>query len=96
MANKNQYKVGINYNGVEGVISYTEDSQEIEIEFPDEIISNKIIEYFNTSQVYRIPQSSDIDDFIEVYALPLSQLDYFEMALCTLYSTLGVYVNWKK
>ena len=96
MTKKNRYDVEISYNGVNGIISYVEDLQEIEVDILDEIMKNKIIEYFNTSQVYRIPQSNMIDDFIEVYALPVSQLDYFEMAACTLFSVLGVYVHWKK
>ncbi len=65
------------------------------VTFPDEKIREQIIQYLNTPQEYRIPESQRIDDFRIDWAKPIDDMMYFDLALCTLYNELDIFVTWK-
>ncbi|MFC1876624.1 hypothetical protein ACFL2E_05045 [Thermodesulfobacteriota bacterium] len=82
--------------GKEGQIEF-DDSNPVKysVIFPDEKIREQIIQYLNTPQEYRIPESQRIDDFRIDWAKPTDDMMYFDLALCTLHNELGLWVAWK-
>ena len=83
--------VGIQFGELNGTIEYNDSKAVVNIEGP---VKNDIERYLHTSRKYWIPESQRIDDFRIDTAKPVDSLTYFELALCTLFDKLGVYVDW--
>jgi hypothetical protein len=86
--------VDITVKGIQGTIRYDEPRKQVQIKHPDGGVCRAIQGYLTAPHTYRIPQSAKIDDFEEVEALPTDNRMYFDLALCTLYTTLGIWVDW--
>lgn len=76
----------------EGSIEYID--KDFTIDFPDEDTIKEITTYLSTPKTFRIPESNQIDDFREDTVLPTDDLTYFELALCSMHSAIGVWVDW--
>jgi len=87
-------KVKISKLGRKGEIEYSEETQQVSIQFPDALVADEIEEYLSTARIYRIPESQKIDDFREESAKPTDSLMHMELALCALWSETGVMVEW--
>lgn len=90
--------VGIRHEQDIGSITYDERDDgtiEFSITFPNKNVRRKLSQYLVAEQEYRTPNSSDVhdDDFIET-GRPIDNLDFFERALCEVFSRYGVFVNW--
>ena len=88
-------KVGIKGFGHKGTIEF-DDSEPVNytVTFPDDKIRQRIITYLNTPQEYRIPESQRIDDYRIDRVKPVAGPMYFDLALNTLHSKLGLWVEW--
>jgi hypothetical protein len=87
-------KVDISKGGNRGTILYNEDSKKLTIDFPDPDVVDEIKDYLNAEQIYRIPESQEIDDYREKKARPMDSLMHMELGLCTLWRNTEVMVNW--
>ncbi len=77
-----------------GSVSYDDSKKKVTVVFPDKKIKQEIEKYLATKQDFRIPESQEIDDYRVDNAAPVDNQTYFELAMCTLYSKLGVWVDW--
>jgi len=87
-------KVNIIYKDLEGFVEYDEEEQRVDVDFPDVRAARKIEDYLNTKRAFKIPESDRIDDFRIDHAFPYEERTYFEIAMCELFSELGVWVDW--
>lgn len=90
-------KVGVTYSHEEQTIRGTVEYENgaIIVDIADEVASNLITDYMSRAQTFRIPESQQIDDYREERARPTDSEMHFSLALCTMYHTIGVWVNWE-
>lgn len=90
-------RVGITYSHEDqtilGTIEYIDGTVIIDIE--DVVAHGLIADYLNRPQQFFIPESQEIDDYRVDTARPIDNETYFNLALCTMYHTIGVWVNWE-
>ena len=89
-------KVWISKDGKQGTITYAAKSKRVVVKFPVESDKLNIERYLSTSQVFRIPESQQIDDYREDHAFPTENETYFRLTLNTLKVNTGVHVKHKK
>ncbi len=77
-----------------GTVKYDPKKQSVFVDFPDEEVTGKIMEYLNTPREYKIPESQGIDDYRIEKKLPTESTMYLELALNTLWARTGVFVDW--
>lgn len=87
-------KVNIHYNNKTGTIEWSENLEDIAVDFPDEDIVEEVKEFLNTARTFRIPQSDTVDDFKEVSARPREGLDFMDLGLSELFAETGIRVEW--
>jgi hypothetical protein len=77
---------------VVGYIEYYFDGRIVKwsVHHPDGSIKADLAEYFSTPREYRIPESQQIDDYRIDTALPTDNITYFELSLCTMWSSTSV------
>ena len=88
-------KVAIKFESKKGFVHYNEQTKEITVELPDEVVKKKVENYLSTRRVFRIPESNRLDDFRENYAYPFENVTYFKLAMSTLYNNTNVWVDWR-
>ena len=86
--------VGIKHNGMKGTVSYDEQAKRSQVSFEDGDIRSAVEDYLATEREFNIPESEKIDDYRVDTALPTDSLMYFELAMCSLWSSTGVWVDW--
>ena len=77
-----------------GKVVYDDAAKSVSVTFPNTKIKQQVEGYLNTEREFRIPQSDMVDDFKVETAKPTENRTYFELAMCTLYTSTGVWVNW--
>ena len=77
-----------------GEITYDEETKIIEV-IGDHPALKKVKRYMGRMREFMIPVSQEIDDYRIDKAKPGDNLSYFELALCTLWAEIGVWVDWK-
>ncbi len=88
-------KVQIKKDTSRGWVIYDPKNKYLAVEFPDEALRMKVESYLSAEREYRIPVSQQLDDYRVDKQVPTESLMYMQLALCELYMTLGVWVNWK-
>ena len=78
-----------------GIVHYNPNKKEFRIEHTNPAVVAKIKQYLSTKREYRIPESSEIDDFRVDRAYPKDNITYFNLAMCELFTKTGVWVHWE-
>jgi hypothetical protein len=90
-------KVDVTYSHdeqmIRGTVEYANGIATVDI--GDEVAQGLIEDYLSKTQTFRIPESQQIDDFRIERAKPTDSEMHFSLALCTMYHTIGVWVNWE-
>lgn len=88
-------KVGLKQGNKEGTLQWSNSMKTIEVDFPDITVKEQVLEYISTPQVFRIPQSQEVDDYVETSARPDEHDGYMRLGLCSLYAKMGIFVRWE-
>jgi len=94
---KEQRVVGIEKDGVKGTITFDNVENKkvnFSLDFGDDGVKSEVENYLTTEQEFWIPESDRIDDYRVDKEKPTKSPMYFSLALCTLHSKHGVWVNW--
>ena len=89
------FEVNLIYSGTTGKLRYIEKDKKVEISGFEDDMTENILKYMNTEQVFYIPESQDIDDFREDTVKPTENQTYAELALSHIWAALRVWVDWK-
>lgn len=87
-------KVKIRKGGKEGTIEYSEKDMIPKILFPDAESVSIIESYLTTKRRFQIPESDEMDDYRIDEEVPTLNEMYFALALCTLHTETGFWVDW--
>ena len=80
-----------------GRVSYSDVTKAVNVFFPDERLGSQILKYLTTSRDFIIPLAQEVEDDYEIrHVLPTQDMDYFELAMSSIYGKLGAFVEWNK
>ena len=82
------------FEGEPGKILYDEEAKTVSIEGLPEDKAVELEVFFTMEHAFFIPQSDQIDDFKVEQRKPIENVLDFELALCSLCSNTGVWVDW--
>ena len=90
-------QVVIEFKKQKGFVLYDVSNSPVkfEVKFPDEAVAKGVTNFLQVKRLYRVPQSNEIDHYIEEMQLPTQSEWHFISALSELYAATGVYVLWK-
>ncbi len=85
---------GVIFEGKPGKILYDEEAKTVSIEGlpPEKAVELEV--FFTMEHDFFIPQSDQVDDFKVEQRKPIENVLDFELALCSLCSNTGVWVDW--
>lgn len=78
-----------------GIIVYHSKTKELRVSHPNARIRDRIRKYLTTKRRFTtgLPNTKEIGIQLEM-ATPTDNINFFEMALCELYSKTGLWVDW--
>jgi hypothetical protein len=83
------------FNGLEGVLDYDDSSPvQFSVEHPDPKAVELVRSHFLTPREFRVPESSQIDDYRIDFVEPTRDINYFTQALCELHAATDVDIVW--
>jgi len=89
-------QVNITVGNKTGLVEYDDETKLVSVSFPDRTIKSSVVSYLTTPQDFWIPESNRIDDYrVDKNKVPTENLTYLKLALCTLNTNTGVWVDWK-
>lgn len=77
-----------------GTVEYDDALNDATVVFPDAGVATAVDRYLSSPREFIIPESKEIDDYRVDKALPVDNITYFELAMCSLWSNTGVLVDW--
>jgi len=89
-------RVTLKKNGKEGAVYWSDNMDIVTVDFPIDSVEKQVEEYISATRTFKIPQSQEIDDYIEVEARPDESDSMMRLGLCTLLANTGVLVDWGK
>lgn len=78
----------------DGYISYDTETKHVESHVYDDAVDQQVVAYLTTEQVMH--RYTSLAQFDKVSAVPASSLENFKLALCTIWSKLGVHIDWSR
>lgn len=78
-----------------GFISYNENNKEILVTHPNKEIREKVRKYLQTPRQFSLPRSNTPGDKIRKTLCAVDSANKMDMALCEMYSRIGVHIDWK-
>lgn len=77
-----------------GFVYFDEGDHSVMVTHPHIEVRRRVYEYLNTPKEFRVPQSSEVGSMMLIIKKPNESVSLMEMALCEMYSTIGVHVDW--
>ena len=77
-----------------GYIAYDLESKELNVCLNDDTVNAKVYEYLTTER--GMHRFTDLSYYETVSAVPASSLETLKLALCYIWRSLGVHVDWSR
>ncbi len=77
-----------------GYISYNTETKELAVCLNNEEVNAKVREYLTTERV--LHRFTDLSYYETIRAVPTQDVDTLKLALCYIWFTLGVHVDWSR
>jgi len=90
-------KVKITNAGKTGTVEFDPEKGVLVVDFPDKNDKEAVEKHLTTKRKFIIPVGGEYEDqTVEEFVIPTESQMYVELALCTLYTRTGIWVNWKE
>lgn len=91
-------RIAIHYNDKYGFVKYDPESQEVMVTHPNSKVREVVYKYFTTTRGF-VTEVGEVEEGSTgvtnlVYVSPVESVEYVEMALCEMFFSIGVHVDW--
>lgn len=87
-------EIAVSMGNKKGMVRYWEKEKRAEVSFPFEGVQTAAMNYLTSEREFKIPESDGVDDFRIDQARPVDNRTYFDLAMCSMYSNVGLWVDW--
>ena len=88
-------QVRIYANDEYGTVTYYPETKDLMVVHPNVSVRERVNKYLKTKKSFTVPMGNGTDlEHKTISEVPVDSQEYIELALCTMYSRIEVYVDW--